>query len=99
MATKGYELATILQEELPSLPSEFTDRLPRLLPIPFAYEWFAPSNIEMAEESFAALVAAFRESRNDVVTFCAGAITDLYHKDRADRAVKLLCSSAIAGPI
>lgn len=76
----------------PRLPiPELNDHLHNILPDNLAgYQWFADENVETTYQCAEALVQAVGEKQNNLAAFFAGAIADLYHRDRADRACSLI---------
>jgi hypothetical protein len=54
------------------------------------YRWSSKDNWEHANQCLGALVTASDEERSNLINFFAGAILDLYNKDRAERACTLL---------
>lgn len=80
----------IVERLIPSVPEELTAAIGNLIPVKPGYKWFSEDNLGHANECLKALISALSWEHKEVVDFFAGAIIDLYHKDRADRASSLV---------
>jgi hypothetical protein len=70
-----------------TFPTTLHSQARELLPPTFpAYSWYSKTNFERALDSYYALQNALQSSRKYLISFDAGAIVSLYHKDRAEHA-------------